>query len=115
MRWFPFILVLVLFGCTDGLKREPAPKDLIPKEKITVLIKDIVKHEAHIQQKYQRVDRYFKTMSNTGDSIIRAHGYSTEQYERSLDHYSTHQDEMQEIYNNALNLLNEELGEIQSR
>lgn len=116
MRLPTYIALLVLLSaCTDGLNRDSAPDDLIQKDKMTLVVIDLVKHEAFIQQKYQRVDRFYPVMTRTGDSIMKAHDISRDQFTRSMDYYSVRQEEMQEIYGEALNQLNKELGEVQSR
>ena len=52
-------------------------------------------------------------MITSGDSILKKHGVSKEQYTQSMDYYGSRQSEMQEIYANILDDLNKELAEYQ--
>lgn len=108
-----FLLILVLTSCTQGLEKPTAPEDLIARDKMVVLIKDLVKLEGHMQNKYSRVDRFYKTLDNSGKELLKENGISSDQFERSMKFYAQDQEEMAEMYGEALNLLNQELGELQ--
>lgn len=111
-----FILpLLVLLGsCNYGLEKPEVPDDLIEKDKMIILIKEMVKLESHVQQKYSRVDRYYKTMDRSGKELLKANGVKEDQFKRSMEYYSMDQTELNAMYDEALNLLNEELGNLQS-
>ena len=89
MRLLLLFLGLFLFSCSSGIKRGKAPDDLLSKDKMVEIITDLSKHEAYIQNRYQRVDRYTKVMSNTGDSILKVYGVDRNRFESSLDYYAT--------------------------
>jgi hypothetical protein len=80
-----------------------------------LILKDMTKLEAHIQQKYARVDKFYKTMSTSGEELLKEYKVSPKQFKSSMEYYAADQDEMRNMYNEALNLLNEELGEIQQQ
>lgn len=115
MRSLLLFMGLFVFSCSSGIERGKAPDDLLSKDKMVEIITDLSKHEAYIQYRYQRVDRYTKVMSNTGDSILKVYGVDRNRFESSLDYYATHQTEMKAIYDEALNNLNKELGAIESK
>lgn len=109
------ILTLFFVSCEYGLQKPTAPGDLIPKAEMTVILKDLAKMEAHIQQKYGGIDRYYKTMDRSCAQLLKDANVSEEQFERSLKYYGEDQETLNEMYAEALNLLNQELGEIQSK
>lgn len=112
MRYLVFIAILFA-GCKYGLEQPTEPKDLIPEEMIVVLIKDLVKLEAHVQNKYARVDRFYKTLDNSSEVLLKENGVTAEQFQASMEYYANDQERMDAIYSEALNLLNKELGELQ--
>lgn len=82
---------------------------------MVLIIKDLSKLEAHVQQKYARVDKFYKTMNRSGDQLLKKYKVTAKQFERSMEFYASDQDEMREMYLEALDLLNEELGAIQQK
>ncbi len=106
------IPVLVLFSCSGALDRAPKPEHLIPKEKMVEVVKEMVKIESYVQRTYGNVARFSEIMKLSGDSLLTAHELDRKTYESSIDYYGSRQEEMQAIYGEALNLLDEELGEI---
>lgn len=110
-----FVVALFLLSCEYGLEKPSAPADLIPKDEMTVILKDLAKLEAHIQQKYGGIDRYYKTMDRSCAQLLKDSKVSEAQFERSLKYYGEDQESLNEMYAEALNLLNQELGEIQSK
>lgn len=107
------VLILILVSCNQGLEKPTPPNDLIEREKLVQVIKDLVKLEGHMQNKYGRIDRYYKTLDRSGKELLKENEISPEQFENSMKYYAEDQDEMDAIYGEALNLLNKELGELQ--
>lgn len=114
MRSF-LVVTLFLLSCEYGLEKPAAPADLIPKDEMTIILKDLAKLEAHIQQKYGRIDRYYKAMDRSCAQLLKDAKVSETQFENSLKYYGEDQETLNEMYAEALNLLNQELGEIQSK
>lgn len=113
MRKLIFIVFFVV-GCADGVPRYDAPDKLIPRDKLVELLSELTVLEAHIQNTYPTIDKYHNTMQLTGDSLIKAKGYTYKIFDESMGYYSSRQDEMIEIYADVLNELNKDLGEIES-
>ena len=113
MRKLLFI-VLILSSCADGVPRYDAPKNLIPREQMVDLLSELSKLEAHEQNTFQSIDKYHNSMRMTGDSLLKAKGFSFEEFDESMGYYGSRQDEMIEIYSDVLDQLNKELGEIES-
>lgn len=110
------ILALLFFSsCTSGLMDTKAPDNLIPKDKMIKVMKELVKLESHIQSIYPSVAEYNKTMINSSQFLFKKLNVTEEDFQVSMDYYGTHQREMKEIYNQVLDELNSELGELQSK
>lgn len=78
------------------------------------IIKDLAKLESHIKITYPSVSQFHKVMIRSCDSLFSAHNMSTEEFDKSMDYYGMNQQEMKDIYSEALNKLNQELGALQS-
>ena len=106
--------VIVLTACSSELERVAEPDDLIPKEKMVQVITELVKLESYLQSSYPSVAEYNKVMIKSGNRIFEKFGVNHAQFERSIDYYGTHQKMMKEIYDEALDNLNSELGELEA-
>ena len=115
IKKFAVLIVLVASSCSDGIPRLEEPDNLIPREQMITVLKEMTKLEAHIQIHYVSVDKYNKVMINSGDSLLKSYGISKEVFEESMEYYGSRQKEMQGIYSEVLDELNEELGELQSQ
>lgn len=113
MKNYLFI-ALFLASCADGVPRYDEPENLIPRDKMVELLSELTVLEAHIQNTYLTIDKYHNAMRMTGDSLLKAKGYSYSIFDESMGYYSSRQDEMMEIYADVLNELNKDLGEIES-
>lgn len=112
MRLLLISLVLFFSSCSEGIERLDMPDDLLSKEVMINVLGDLTKLESHIQSNYGVITEYHKVMVNSGDSLLKIHGITKEQLEQSLDYYGAQQKELEEIYSEALNRLNKELGEL---
>ncbi len=112
-----FIFIAFFFllsACSSGLERVAEPDDLIPKEQMVAIITELVKLESYLQSSYPSVAEYNKVMINSGNKIFEKFGITHAQFEGSIDYYASHQKMMKEIYNEALDNLNSELGELEA-
>ena len=110
------ILILIFASsCSDGIPRLEEPKNLVPRDKMIEVLKEMTKLEAHIQIHYVSVDKYNKVMINSGDSLLNSYGLTKDVFEESMEYYGSRQKVMQGIYSEVLDELNEELGELQSQ
>jgi len=105
--------LILLAACSRHIDKMPKPDNLISKDKMVVLITEMSKLESHIQITYQRVDRFHKVMTASGDSLLDAHDVSPDQFDASMKYYGSKQDVMISIYDEALDELNRELGELE--
>ena len=108
-------VLIVIASCTRTIERIPEPENLIPRDKMITVLKEMMKLEAHVQTNYGQVSIYYKVMRQSGDSLLRSFQLDRKTFESSMDYYGSRQTEMQEIYSETLEQLNAELGEIQSK
>ncbi len=115
MKQLLFIVLLAtLASCFEGMQRIEAPKNLIGREKMIEVMTELVKLEGHIQDRWPGVNRFHKAMTNSGDSLFKAHNITFEQFDASMDYYGSRQKEMQDMYSEVLERLGQELGELQA-
>ncbi|MCH2231003.1 MAG: DUF4296 domain-containing protein [Crocinitomicaceae bacterium] len=116
MRFLTVIFLLsCLFSCSDGIKRKDAPVDLIERNQMVNVMKDLIKLESYIQGKYPSVAQYQKVMVNSGDSLLGTFGLTKDRFQSSLEYYGARQDMMKEIYDDILDDLNRELGDLNAQ
>jgi len=115
MIWRVAIFTLIVTSCTDEIPRVEEPQNLIPREKLVMVLSDLVKLEGHITNLYTQVHRHHKIMTNSGDSLLQVHGFSKDQFDDALAYYGSRQEEMQSIYSEVLDDLNKELGELEAQ
>ena len=110
-----FVLICLLASCRDEVKGFNSSENLIPRDTMVMLIKDMTLLESHVQMKYIQVNRYHKTMKKSGDLILKKYQISSERYESSINYYGSHQEEMQLIYSQVLDSLNRMSNQIDTK
>lgn len=115
MRWASIVLIIVTLGCSRTIERVPEPENLIPRDKMVQVLKEMMKLEAHVQAQYGQVTTYYKVMRQSGDSLLGTFNLDHKTFESSMDYYGSRQTEMQEIYSETLEQLNAELGALQAK
>lgn len=108
-------LMFFMFSCTDGLDRLSGGDDILTKEEMIAVTKDMVKLESFVQTNYRNVAEYHKIMITSGDSILKKHGVTRAQYTGSMEYYGSRHSEMQDIYSEILDELNKEMAELQAK
>lgn len=114
IRIFTIAILLIVTSCTRSIERIPEPENLIPKNKMITVLKEMMKLEAHIQSNYGQVSTYYKVMERSGDSLLSTYKLNRETFESSMEYWGSRQDEMEEIYAKSLEQLNQELGALQA-
>ena len=104
------LFMLVLSACEGGIKKPAAPKDLIPRDSMVLVMRDLVVLEAYVEDRYQQVQNYHKVMTATGKQCLKGFHISPERFERSFNYYTTRQEELQGIYAEVLDSLNREVS-----
>lgn len=107
MRSLLFLLVILAFGsCSDPMEGASKPNDLVPRDTMVMVLKDMTLMESHIQTKYIHVSHFQETMKKSGKLILDNYHLSHKRYEESMDYYGSRQDLMQSIYSEILDSLN---------
>lgn len=101
-------LLLIIVSCTDHVPSYPEPEDCMSKSEMADVLKEIMLVESHVQIKYIQLPKYYEMMAKTGDSILKARGFTEEQFKSSLDYYGSMQEEMMGIYNDVIAKLQKE-------
>jgi hypothetical protein len=99
--------VILVSACSDRLVSNNKPKNLIPRDSMVMVLKEMTLLEAHIQTKYMHVSRFKETMLLSGKKLLEKHHISSQRYEESMAYYGARQDEMQSIYSEILDSLNQ--------
>lgn len=101
-----FFLICLLVSCRDEVKGFDSIDNLIPRDTMVMILKDMSLLESHVQMKYIQVNRYHKTMKMSGDLVLKKYLISSERYEASMNYYGSRQVELQSIYSQVLDSLN---------
>lgn len=101
-------LFMLLGACSDGLSGISKPNDLIPRDTMVLILKDMSLLESHVQTKYVHVSRFQETMKRSGKKLLDSYGVSHDRFNRSMDYYGSRQEQMQSIYTEILDSLNSE-------
>lgn len=108
-----FLLIGLLFSCYGGIQKPQPPKDLIPMDQITEIVKDLVLIEGHITIAYKQIQQYHKIMSASSEAVFKKHKVSKDRYERSFAYYAADQDALTLIYSRILDELTLDKGHLE--
>jgi len=112
MRLPAFLVLLAVCGCSSGIQKPAAPKDVIARDSMVVVLRELVVLEAHAETRYQRVQNYYKMMDATGKACLEKHHISPDRFSRSFDYYASHQEELQSIYTEVMDSINMEVNRL---
>lgn len=114
--WLLSILLIgVLASCSSEMDHPDAPEDLIPEEQMVNYLHDLTLLEAGIQNRYQSVNRYYKTMIRSGENYLKSKGLTIERFERSFDYYATQPEAFERITTAAMDKMTIELNEKEAK
>jgi hypothetical protein len=100
---------MLFFGVTACETREiiiDQPKDLLPIDSFTTVLRDLLVLEAHIQGKYVQLHHYSDIMIESADSLFADYGMTADRFERSLMYYGQQQDLLDSMYTQIIDTLN---------
>lgn len=104
--------VLTLTACELKVQEIPAPNDLIPKNKMALILEELMVTEQYVQLKHPQPNDYQEVAKNSGEAILKKHGVHFRRFDSSMDYYASHQDEMKQIYNQVLENINKKLNKL---
>jgi hypothetical protein len=100
-----FTLIIGLSGCQSEPYALDEPSDVIPKDTMIMVLKELTLMESHLQTKYIQLSNYYKSLKLSGDVILEKYKLSSSRLERSMVYYGSKQYEMQEMYTSILDTL----------
>jgi len=113
MKILLILLCSVIFiACSSNVDGKAEPDNLIPRDSIVLILKDLIVIEAHIQTKYVHVSQYHKLMTKSGLEVLKKYHVSHDRFESSIDYYGSRQEMMQSIYAEILDSLNRQASMI---
>ncbi len=101
-------IVLLAMSCESKLKLPAPPKDLIPRDSMVSLLKDMAVLESYMQIRYQNVNTYYQVMTASGKHYLNSKNISEERFDRSFTHYVSRQNELQKMYSEVIDSLTKE-------
>lgn len=104
--------MLLLAGCAGSIRQPDPPDDLIGRDSMVTVLKDLVVLESYLQTNYQHVNRYYKVMTASGKICLKKYHITPDRFERSYNYYVSRQPELQGIYAEVLDSLNKEVTEM---
>lgn len=113
MKILSILLCSVIFiACSSNVDGKAEPDNLIPRDSIVLILKDLIVIEAHVQTKYVHVSQYHKLMTKSGLEVLKKYHVSHDRFESSIDYYGSRQEMMQSIYAEILDSLNRQASMI---
>lgn len=116
MRFGFFLLLLLIFACVPAKIRErEKPENLIPEDKMILLIKDISVLETYIKYKIPDLNQSKDITIKSVDAILKKHQVDSTSYSNSLEYYGSRHEQMQNMYSKALELVNLDLAKEEAK
>lgn len=108
--WLIIALVGLMAACSGKLDAPDEPDDLIERETMVKIFRELVVMEAYAQWRYQVPHNYHKVMKESGYQCLEKFHVSPERFERSYDYYASRQEELQSIYQEVMDSLTKEVN-----
>ena len=106
------IILLLAFSCTSKENSGDKPENIIPKDTMVMVLKDLYILESHIKTKYPQIQQSFKTVTKSSEIILKKYNLDTARFNSSMEYFIPRQKEMQEINSQILESINRELTEL---
>jgi hypothetical protein len=106
-------LIGLLSSCEVRLADFPIPKDLIPKDSMTLILKDMMVLENYIANTHPEINISPDLMKKSGDSLLSSYDVSPKRFESSFQYYGTQKDEMINIYAEVQDSLTWKMNQLQ--
>lgn len=105
-------IICFLASCQIKVKEYPEPKNLISKDKLVVILEELMLVEQHIQSKYPQLNQFRKTAQLSGDAILKKNHVTSKRFDEAMDYYGSRQEEMKKIYDRVLERMNAKLNKL---
>lgn len=100
---FGFSVVLFFLSCGKNQQ-----SDILPPEKMQVVMKEIMLLETYYQSKYGSPSIYGRSLKKAAQKVFDKHQTDSIQYERSFDYYAKNHAELKLIQEKIIEELNRE-------
>lgn len=103
-----FSLLIILNSCSSEIKRMEKPLDLIPKDSMIIILKDLTLIESYIKDK-QPINFYnSESVIKSGEVVLKKYNLDTLRFGKSFDYYASFQKEIESIYSAIIDSVNKE-------
>ncbi len=111
MKIVLFIIAgLLAVRCAGDIEAPDAPQDLIGRDTMVMVIRELSVLESYAQVRYQLVNNYHKVMKSSGRLCLQKYHIDPRRFERSYNYYVSRQEELQSIYSEVLDSLTKEVN-----
>lgn len=101
-------LALLVVACQSNTYGKKEPEDLIARDTLVMVLKDLSLIESHIQDTYVNVGVFKDLMKRSGEQLLQEYHLTPERFEQTMDYYGSHQLMLQGIYTQVLDSLNKQ-------
>ena len=109
--WISGVFVLMT-ACQSNTYGKKKPADLISRDTLVMVLKDLSLIESHIQDKYVHVGVFKDLMKRSGEQVLKSFHLTPKRFEETMDYYGSHQIMLQSVYTQVLDSLNKEASKI---
>ena len=104
MKSLSFILCLILIGC--GNQQKETPQDILSENIFINLLKDIHLAEAKFElHKTKGTENAKNELAHNYKTIYKIHEVSPDDFDKTLDYYAQHPEQLEKIYTSVLEQL----------
>ena len=116
IKIFSFLFLIILTNsCSSEIKRKDPPKDLIPKDSMVLILKDLTLIESHIKSKQPIVFYNGEAMKKSGIKVLENYNIDTLRFGNSFDYFGSYQNEIKSIYSAIIDSVNKEILLLKSK
>jgi hypothetical protein len=99
-----FILCLILLSCGDS--KTEIPQDILSENNFISLLKDIHLAEAKFEiHKTKGMENAKNELAHNYSAIYETHAITADDFEKTLDYYAQHPEQLEKIYTHVLEQL----------
>ena len=107
MKIASLLLCFILFySCSESNYELPKPKNLVSRDTVISILEELSVVESYVQDNFVHVGIFQDLMKISGEAILEKFHVSPIRFEKTMDYYGTHQDQMIAIYQQVLDSLN---------
>jgi hypothetical protein len=108
MKRLAVFFILSLNSCGKSIEITEEPTDLIPRDSMVMLLKRVTLLEAHAQNSQLLPQQAQRLVKTSCEDVLKEFHVNFERFDRSMNYYASHQEEMQSIYTAVLDSLTKE-------